>query len=100
MAQVDTVAAHRDPFPEEQIALTLSHRDGPVGTDYAMPWETFMGRGKNATDQARRSRLDIAISPDKSNGNRAYPTDDARGAGIEAFAVRRHRGYIVCHTGS
>jgi hypothetical protein len=33
MAQVDTVAAHRDPFPEEQIALTLSHRDGPVGTD-------------------------------------------------------------------
>jgi hypothetical protein len=100
MAQVDAVAAHRDSFLEQQIALSLSHRYGPVGTDHTMPGETFMGGGKDATDQARRSRLDVAVSSDKSNGNRAYPIDDARGAGIEVGALGRHRAYIVCHTGS
>jgi streptomycin 6-kinase len=61
-----------------------------------MPWEAFVSSGENATDQARRFRVDVAVGADKSSRNRAHPADDARRARVEAAALRRHCVYIVC----
>jgi hypothetical protein len=62
----------------QEIALSPSLRETPVGADHAMPWEPFVSSGKNVTDQSRRFRVDVAVGADKSNRNRAYAADDAR----------------------
>ena len=81
MAQVDAVAAHRNPFPNQQVALSSSLRQTPVRANHTMPWEPFVSSGKNVTDQSRRFRVDVAIGADKSNRNRAHAAEDARHAG-------------------
>jgi hypothetical protein len=63
--------------------------------DDTMPWEVFLSGGKNAPDQAGRFRVDVAVGADKSSRNRAHPAHDARGARVEAAAIRQHRIYIV-----
>jgi hypothetical protein len=64
--------------------------------DHAMPREVFMRTGKNATDESRRSLVDVAVGADETGRNRAYPADDSRHARIEAAALRLHCVYIVC----
>ncbi len=89
-AQVDAVSEHRNAFLNQELALSPSHRHAPVCANHAMPWEAFVSGGKNVTDQAGRSRVDVAIRADESNRNRAHPAHDARCARIEAVALRRH----------
>jgi len=61
-----------------------------------MPWEVFVCGGKNATNQAGRFRVDVAVGADKSSRNRPHAADDARRARVGAAAFRRHCVYIVC----
>jgi streptomycin 6-kinase len=98
LAQVDAVAAHRDAFSTQELALSPPHRDAPVGTDDAVPWELFVGGGKDAADQPRRFRVDVAVGADESRRNRAHPAHDSRPARIEAATLRRHRVHIVSET--
>jgi streptomycin 6-kinase len=95
LAQVDAVAAHRDAFVKQQLTLSPSHRDAPIGVDDAMPWEVFVRVGKDVTDQARRFGVDVAIGTDKAGRNRAHPAHDARYARVLAAALRGHYAYIV-----
>ena len=82
MAQVHAVAAHRNPFSNQQVALSFSLRQTPVRPNHTMPWEPFVSSGKNVTDQSRRFRVDVAIGADKSNRNRAHAAEDARTSGF------------------
>jgi hypothetical protein len=50
--------------------------------DDAMPREALVSSGENATDQARRFGVDVAVGADKSSGNRAHPGHDARHARV------------------
>jgi hypothetical protein len=95
LAQIYAVAAHRDAFSTQELALSPPHRDGPVGTDDAVPWKLFVGGGKDSADQPRRFRVDIAVGADESSRNRAHPAHDSRHARIEAATLRPHCIYIV-----
>jgi hypothetical protein len=78
MAQLDAIAEHRNAFPKQELALSLSHRATAVSADHAMPWEAFVNGGKYVTHQAGRFRIDVAVGADKPSGNRSHPSDDAR----------------------
>jgi hypothetical protein len=81
VAQVDAVAAHRNTFPKQKVALAPSLRKAPVRANHTMPWEAFVSGGKNPAHQAGRLRVDVAIGADKSNRNRAHAVKDSRCAG-------------------
>jgi hypothetical protein len=87
LPQVDAVTAHRNALFAQEVALSLSRREGSVGMDHAVPWKTFASGGENTTDEARRFRVDVAVGADKSHGNRADPTQDRFCAWIEALAL-------------
>jgi len=63
-----------------------------------MPWEVFVSGGKNATDQARRSWVDVAVRADETGRNRAHPSHDPRCTRIATATRRRHCVYIVCES--
>jgi hypothetical protein len=84
------VAAHRNPFPNQKVALSFSLRQTPVRANHTMPWEAFVSGGKNVTDQSRRFRVNVAIGADKSNRNRSNAAQDACCARIEPIAFPRH----------
>lgn len=90
MAQVDAIATHRNAFLNQELPLSPSLRETPVGADHAMPGEAFRSGGKNAADQPGRLRVDVTVSAHKSNRNRAHPAQNARGARVEAVALRWH----------
>jgi hypothetical protein len=77
LAQVDALATHRDALLKQELALPSSHRDAPIRPDYAVPWKSSGRGGEDVTDQAGSSRLDVAVGAYKSNGDCAYPSDDA-----------------------
>jgi hypothetical protein len=86
-AQIHTIAAHRDTLLNEQRALLPSLREATVGADDPMPWKAFVGRRKNAADEARRDGVDIAIGADEPGGDRPHPRDDAIVAWPKAGSV-------------
>ena len=63
-----------------------------------MPWEVFVRGGKNATDQARRSWVDVAVCADETGRDRAHPSHDPCCTSIATATRRRHRVYIVCES--
>src|SRR6266850_1812578 len=87
LPQVDAVAADWNTFLEQEVSLPLPHREAAVGMDHAVPWKAFVSGGKNVTDHARRFRVDVAVRADKSNGNRADPSQDQFCARIDAGAL-------------
>jgi hypothetical protein len=80
--QIYTIATHRYALFNQQRALPPSLGEAPVGADHAMPREVIVDRGKNASDEARGDRVDVAIRADETNGDRAHPRDDAIVAGL------------------
>lgn len=55
--------------------------------DHAVPWKAFASGGKNVTDEARRSGIDVAVCANKSHGNRADPAQDQLCTWIEGVAL-------------
>jgi hypothetical protein len=90
--QVDAVAAHRNPFREQERALPPSFRQAAIGADDAMPGQLIAGRCKDVSHQPRRSGLDIAVSTDKTFRDGAHAANDARRArlGLGAYARPLH----------
>jgi hypothetical protein len=72
---------------KQERALLPSLREASVGTDDAMPWEVIVDSRKDASDEARRGGINIAVGADKPDGDRAHPCDDARGARVETRSV-------------
>ena len=91
MPQVDAVAPNWNTLLEQEVSLSLPHREGPVGMDHTVPWQAFVSGGKNVTDEAWRFRVDVAVGADKSHGNRADPAQDPFCARIEAVALHAGR---------
>jgi hypothetical protein len=81
--QVDPIAAHWNPFREQELALPPSFRQAAVGADDPMPRQVIAGVRKNVSHQAWRTRFDVPVSADEPFGDGAHPADDARSARLE-----------------
>src|SRR6202043_3262193 len=92
---VDAVAAHRDAFLYQKLALPPSHRNASIGADHTVPWEALISGGENATDLAGRSRVDVAVGADESRWNRSPPSQNLRCAQVGAVDIPRHGIYVV-----
>src|SRR5713226_5491980 len=64
--------------------------------DDAMPREVFVSGGKDVTDQAGRSRVDVAVGADESSRNRAHPGHDALRPRVGAAALHQRRPGRCC----
>src|SRR4029077_1068915 len=87
LPQNDVISAHWNALLEEEVALSLSHREGAVGMDHTMPRKAFASGGENVADKTRCFRVDVAVGSDKPNGNRADTAQDQFCAWIESVAV-------------
>jgi hypothetical protein len=76
VAKLDAVAAHRDAFLQQELALASALRDRSVGADDAVPGEVLVRRREDAADQAGRAWIDVAVRADEPARNRAYARDD------------------------
>src|ERR1700756_5927015 len=79
VGQVDAVAAQRDAFREQALALRVPLRQRAVRTNDPMPGEIVVG-GEDAADEARRGWVDVAEGADVAFGDRANSRDDPLGA--------------------
>jgi len=73
---VHSVAAHGHALPQQELALPLSLRDGSVRVHNAVPRHVLVSRRQDATDQAWRVRVDVAVGLDVSRRDVAYPLED------------------------
>ena len=89
MTKVDAVAAHRNSFREQELALPPSFRQAAIGADDAMPWQVLVGGRKNVAHEPRRAGFDVAIGANKPFGDGAHPADDARRARLRLAAYAR-----------
>src|SRR5260370_18343574 len=70
---VDTVAPHRHPFLEQQLALPLPLGKAAVRPDNAVPGKVLVRGRKDAADEARRFGIDAAVSLDRASRNPSNP---------------------------
>jgi hypothetical protein len=73
---------------KQELALTLSFRQAPVGANDAMPGEASVRGREDTPDESRRAGVDISIGADKPNGDRADTIDDVCGARLESVRLR------------
>ena len=78
IVEVDAASTHRHALPQQELALSAPHREGPVGSDDAVPRKFLLRRCEDMADQARSGGVDVAIGSDAPFGDRAHPLDDAR----------------------
>lgn len=92
MTKVHAVAAHRNSFREQELALPPSFRQAAIGANDAMPGQILARGRENVAHQPRRSGFDVAVSTDKTFGDGAHPADDARRAqlGLAGYALPLH----------
>ena len=76
--EVDAASTHRHALPQQELALSAPHREGPVGPDDAVPRDVLLRRREDVADQTGRGGIDVAIRSDAPFGNLPHPLDDAR----------------------
>jgi hypothetical protein len=86
--EVDAVAAHGYAFSKQELALQRALRDAPVGPHDPMPRETVMRDGEDASDEARRARVDVGVRSDEALRDRAHACEDTRGPGLATVRAR------------
>jgi hypothetical protein len=52
-----------------------------------VPWQASVSGRKNATNETRRTGIDVAVGANEPRRDRADPADDSLGAGLDAVGV-------------
>src|SRR6266478_1941149 len=86
LVEVDAVAAHWDPFCEQQLSLWLSLGNRSVGAYDAVPGKIVIGR-EDMPDETGRPRVDVAVGPDVALRDRADTLDHALGPRGPVYGV-------------
>ena len=76
LTQIDAVAAHRHALFCQERALSPALCHASIGSDDTMPGEVIVGGGQDEPDEARRTRIDVAVRANKTGRDGAYPADD------------------------
>jgi hypothetical protein len=99
-AQIHSLAAHRDPFCQQERPLPPALREASIGADDTMPWQVVVDGGKDEPDQARRHGIDVAVGAYKPRRDGAHPANDARGALLRTRRIpsNRRRGWQTAHS--
>ena len=65
--QVDPIAAHWNPFREQELALPPSFRQAAIGADDAMPGQVIvMCRREHMPDVSGSEWVDVAVGSDEA----------------------------------
>ena len=78
--KVDAVTVHRYAFLAEEDELVGAEGCAAVGAYDAMPGDLFVGRCKDASDDARSLGINFGVGPHRSSGNGSHAFEDACGA--------------------
>jgi hypothetical protein len=79
-AELDPPTAHRHAFAAQQFCLPSAFGQASVGPYDPVPGQVLPSRRQHQADKARRRRIDVAIGPHESLGDRPYRVDDPRPA--------------------
>ncbi len=80
-AEIDTVAAHRNALPAQELKLRRAFWQAPISAHDAMPREAFVRRPwvlrKYPSDRPWRARLDVAVGGYESPRDGPHASNDA-----------------------
>jgi hypothetical protein len=84
LAEIDPLAAHRDPVAYEQMSVRFPFWQAAVRPDDTMPRDVVRVR-EDEPDEPRRARFDVTVGAHEPLPNRAYPLGDAGSATGDPF---------------